>query len=59
MQLTSAKSDLEKAKKDAESIDIKRLQLENDIQSLKEQMEMNKKVFDQEMRFVADLLLFK
>merc|ERR1712128_87988 len=41
MQLTSAKSDLEKAKKDAETIDIKRLQLENDIQSIQEQMAMN------------------
>jgi len=49
MQLTSAKSDLEKAKKDAETIDIKRLQLENDIQSIQEQMAMNKKVYDQEM----------
>merc|ERR1711892_1411164 len=37
------------AKKDAETIDIKRLQLENDIQSIQEQMAMNKKVYDQEM----------
>ena len=50
MQLTNAKSDLDKAKKTAEKMDIQRLQLENDIQSLKETMEMDKRVHAQELK---------
>ena len=37
MQLTSAKSDLDKAKKEAEANDLRRMTVENELQSLKEQ----------------------
>ena len=56
MQLTSAKSDLDKAKKEAEKNDLKRMTLENDLQSLKEQFEMAKRVHEQEMSSQKDLM---
>ena len=56
MQLTSAKSDLDKAKKEAEKNDLKRMTIENDLQSLKEQFEMAKRVHEQEMSSQKELM---
>merc|ERR1719277_979183 len=49
LQLTNAKSDLDKSKKNAERIDVQRLQLANDLQSAKEMLEMAQRVHKQEM----------
>ena len=56
MQLTSAKSDLDKAKKEAEQNDLRRMNMENELQSLKEQFEMTRRVHAQEMSSQKELM---
>ena len=50
MQLTSAKSDVEEASKEKERAVLQKHQLENQLQSLREEFDMAKRVHEQELR---------
>ena len=50
MQLTSAKSDAEEAVKEKERAVLQKHQLENQLQSLREEINMAKRVHEQQLR---------
>jgi len=50
MQLTSAKSDAEEASKEKEKVILQKHQLENQLQSVREEFDMAKRVHEQELR---------
>merc|ERR1712180_191665 len=54
MQLTSAKSDAEEATKEKEKAVLQKHQLENQLQSLREEFDMAKRVHEQELRSAKD-----
>ena len=50
MQLTSARSDADEASKEKEKAVLQKHQLENQLQSLREEFDMAKRVHEQELR---------
>ena len=55
MQLTSARSDADEASKEKEKAVLQKHQLENQLQSLREEFDMAKRVHEQELRYVFSL----